>query len=498
MSDQDQGQGCCQDHEPPPRDNRPGLPAVRYRIGTYGTFLRSMIESLSTQIVPPDGDPATAPRPLRALTTRAPDDGTMAILDAFACVCDVLTFHNERYFNEGLLRTATERRSIVEIARSIGYEPAPGVSASTRLAFTLDTTPSSEPQVTIPAGSAVMSVPGPDEQPVTFETSTAIEARGEWNALRPVQTKPQIIDENTDVLLLAGTATRLKVGDPLVVLGRARTNDGGAQITERWDLRFVTEVEVKTELGHTRVGLDRKLGDHDDMPPGQVRTYPAALDIRVLTFRDRGSLFGFNAPDFRAMSEDVHEAFGAERWTKPIEQRRKKWPGFRMQDDSTTAAYLKHNPKRGVIDLDRLYPEVVEGGWVCLQDRTDVELYRVVKASPSSREDFTLTAKCTRVFLDGWEHLVRFKRRSTVVLLGSEELPLAEAPRDDAVAGPSIELSSRVTPMSKGHELLVRGHDAATGEPHVELATVLSWTQSAERSTVVLDAALDHAIARDT
>ena len=44
---------------------------------------------------------------------------------------DVLTFYQERIANEGYLRTATERRSMLELARAIGYELSPGVAAST-------------------------------------------------------------------------------------------------------------------------------------------------------------------------------------------------------------------------------------------------------------------------------------------------------------------------------------------------------------------------------
>jgi hypothetical protein len=52
--------------------------------------------------------------PLLNLTTRDPSDPAMALLDAWATVADVLAFYQERIANEGYLRTATERRSILE------------------------------------------------------------------------------------------------------------------------------------------------------------------------------------------------------------------------------------------------------------------------------------------------------------------------------------------------------------------------------------------------
>lgn len=67
------------------------------------------------------------PYPLRKLTSREADDATIALLDAWATVADVLTFYQERIANEGYLRTATERRSVLELARLVGYQPRPGV-----------------------------------------------------------------------------------------------------------------------------------------------------------------------------------------------------------------------------------------------------------------------------------------------------------------------------------------------------------------------------------
>src|SRR5215213_2150650 len=105
-------------------------------------------------------------RVLAGLTTREPADTSLALLDAWAVVADVLTFYQERIANEGYLRTATERRSVLELARLVGYEPRPGVAASTYLAYLLD----EGPEALIPAGAAARSVPGPGELPQTFET----------------------------------------------------------------------------------------------------------------------------------------------------------------------------------------------------------------------------------------------------------------------------------------------------------------------------------------
>jgi len=63
------------------------------------------------------------------LKTRDPSDPAIALLDSWALVADVLSFYQERIANEGYLRTALERRSVLELARLIGYQLRPGVAA---------------------------------------------------------------------------------------------------------------------------------------------------------------------------------------------------------------------------------------------------------------------------------------------------------------------------------------------------------------------------------
>src|SRR5215212_4296870 len=116
--------GCCEGEPPPPaHENRPSLTTLNYRIGTHATFLRRMLDRLA-RVEISDGPNAGA-RPLSALSTRATDDPAIALLDAWAVAADVLTFYQERIANEGYLRTAIERRSVLELARLVGYTLRP-------------------------------------------------------------------------------------------------------------------------------------------------------------------------------------------------------------------------------------------------------------------------------------------------------------------------------------------------------------------------------------
>ena len=117
---------------------------------------------------------------LARLSSRQSDDFSMALLDSAAVMFDVLTFYQERLANESYLRTAQQRRSVLELGALVGYRLNPGVAAQARLAFSL------KPQaaaIVIPSGTQVQSVPGPGQKAQTFETIADLAARPEWSAL---------------------------------------------------------------------------------------------------------------------------------------------------------------------------------------------------------------------------------------------------------------------------------------------------------------------------
>ena len=212
---------------------------MRYRIGRHATFLDEMIRDLSDRELPALG----------GFRTSVPSDPAMAMLDAGATLLDILTFYEERIANEGYLRTATERRSLLELARLVGYRPRPGLSASVHLAFTVQ----NGYRLTIPRGTKAQSVPGQDELPQMFETSDPIEARAEWNQLSVRRRRPQLGPvpdpdggPGAAVLWLKGVSTGLRRNAPLLVEEPARA---------RPRLFRVEEVVVDDVAKRTRVAL---------------------------------------------------------------------------------------------------------------------------------------------------------------------------------------------------------------------------------------------------
>ncbi|WP_199439400.1 putative baseplate assembly protein [Umezawaea beigongshangensis] len=222
--------------------NPPGLDAVAHRVGEHADFFATMLARLSSPAHPA----------LAGLTARTTDDPAIGLLDAAAVLADLLTFYTERIAAEGYLRTATEERSLVLLGRLVGHQPRPGVSAGTFLSYLLDEAAQreGEPPVVVPRGARAQSVPGPGEDPQSFETSEDLVARSSWNDLavrtrRPYQLTIDDLDERESVVV-AGVTTNLKPGDRLLyVFGTER---------DRQRLQIVSSVELDRPADVTVIG----------------------------------------------------------------------------------------------------------------------------------------------------------------------------------------------------------------------------------------------------
>jgi hypothetical protein len=448
--------GCCEapaDLTPLPLANPPGLSELSYRVGTHGSFKETMLEQLA--------EAGPSPHPLSALTTRQDDDPTIALVDAWASVLDVLSFYQERIVNEGFLRTATERGSVRELASEIGYKLAPGAAACAYLAFELETAEGAPAEVTLPAGVKVQSLPGPGEQPQTFETIEETEARPEWNSFRPQLTETVKLTRQTKQLLLEGAAN-VKSGDLLLIVGDERLDDSGS---ERWDVRRVATAEVDASGAFTTVTWTEPLGktidNHEVRPTGQ--------NPRAYVLRTRAGLFGGNAPDARGLPNDVVTNLGGTAGSD--------WTKLTLAD--IRALSPAPPAPADTVFLDGVYPQMVEGSWVVLSDGINLELYKITEAVEDGRTGFTLTTKSTRLRLDGEDLDKDFgsRVRATTVWGGADEVPIARARVTDDVGGPAqltIPLETPIPTLPGDRPVIVTGKVAgSTGD---ELASELAWT----------------------
>lgn len=326
---------------PAPVANRPGLPALHYRVGTHAQFLSSMKARLAEMTVTApgaDGQTMETFRPLTGLTSRDATDPAIALLDAWATVGDVLTFYQERIANEHYLRTATERRSVLELANLVGYRPRPGVASTVYLAYTLDDK-QSDP-VEISAGSRAQSIPGPDEQAQAFETSETLIARREWNDLAVRRSRPQrLTPEATlvfDRLYVKGTDTQLQAGDLLLFV-----YDRDGQYTRQTRmLRIVDKIEADFPAQRTAL--------HLRPTPSAVLAALPLLEQALYKLEKLGPDAGGSVLEFRAQGRRLYEANLAAAYVPP-----EQWPQLMKashdNDDYSDAALdIVEELKKGI------------------------------------------------------------------------------------------------------------------------------------------------------
>lgn len=468
--------GCCEgvESDTPIRIvNRAGLSAIAYRIGAYTQFRASLHAGLSSAQL----------APLANLRTRDDDDFTIGLLDAVACVADVLTFYQERIANESYLGTATERVSLEEMGRLIGYRLRPGLAAETWLAFTLETPPIPPPNVTpapgtfisgvpegvtLDAGLAVRGVPGPNEKPQVFETMEPVDARPAWNAMRPWLTDVRAPLFGDRVTYLRGVRNGLKAGDAVLFVGAEFTAD---RTSDDWDFRILESVELQPDADRTAVRWKRPLGSVKPFgsPPGK--------EPNVFALRKRAAVYGHNSPAWVAMSAQFQGSYVL------------AFPRF--EGDSSTVEWPRFviSPGAASVDLDSVYNEVTPGGYVVLAKGgfnypaepapadTYVELFAITNVSEVSREEFALAGKVTRLSLDGENYaLFANKVRGTSAFVQSERLEFTEYPVSTDIAGAQIAVNVGADGLEPGRRLLVRGMRSADGAPLTHMATLVKAT----------------------
>ncbi len=480
---------CCKgiaDLTPVETTNLPGLAAIAYRVGTHATFKATMLARLSSS-----HEPALA-----GLRTREDDDLAIALLDAWATVGDVLTFYQERIANECYLRTATERRSLLELSRLIGYELGPGVAASTVLAFTIEDT-SGAAAVPIPAGTKVQSLPRAGQQPQTFETRDAIDARAEWNTIQARQTQPQALSTTMRQIVLSGVSLNLKAGDALLIsvsgqnavrwISQVYEPDRVAQQTTvmledvpateapspvAWgaalhlppgggtvalsnlvDSGVVPQREAETDA---RIfGLFRRQIDAV-FAAARMREYQLPPGDGVYAFRARASIFGHNAPA-HAFLKSVNSSVSAD------------------DPDAGNLTTTVHTPNFD-IDLDGSFPGIVNGSWVVLADPgVSKALPYVVNAhAEGSRAAYAISGNVTSLALSTTDGLEGFTVRGTTVLAQSESLTPADLPMKDPVAGGSLMLAGALLGLEAGRLVVVSGTPVTPGDVPSETAEIAS------------------------
>lgn len=513
--------GCCGGlavSAPSASFARAGLGNVTIRTGTYWSFRDSLLARLTSAEFGPLAD----------LKSRNPAvDFSIALIDAWATVGDVLSFYNERLASETLLGTARERLSLLMMAELIGYVPGPGVAASAKLAFTLSTASGSPARVDLPSGIKVQSMPGPDEKPVLFETSAPVVVRPAWNAMRPELGALQPLLATINSLYLAGVRTGLKAGDALFF-----TADDGtkvfARITavtplpadpaadpDRPDLTRLTLIPLSTSPVASSVPAE-PADPAPDYPPELDAVLGSSLDAaeltellaaegieeealfeplaaadappqRVLLLRASAGTFGKTAPSLDTLpaaltgSTPIYDTSGgAVTIVDTVEGPYSKRTKATWADEGT----LEWGTTDGnYVFLDRVVEAIAEGSTLILADSGTWGVYRVEEAVETAVAEFAITGKSSRLKLDTTDGFDKLSIRGTTAWAVSEWIDLPLAPLDDPIrVGTTVIALEGFRPGLQAGQLVALTGTLADGleAPAAELASIASVTHLME------------------
>jgi len=493
--------GCCEGVEiitPNSVANQPNLYTLAYRVGTHASFLETMKARLGDSKFPS----------LKHLKTRDPQDHSLALLDAWATVADVLTFYQERIANEGYLRTAIERRSLIELARLVDYAHSPGVSASVYLAFTIEDGYNLE----IPAGLSSQSLPDSGESPEFFETSQKLQAYAHLNQIKPRIGKAQQISLTTaatlNQLYLDGVNTNLKPNDPLLLIF------GDTQAEQV--LRRVQIVEPQPYENRTKVTLqvppkvpqqltvDVSSVNIREQRIKQVIKPPSIQPANALEMeRTNQQIFapekneinsqlintlnpGFNTAIHQILTKDKVDSsnqlkrietlgikaapFGNDVPLKPIfddQGRIEKYDEWQIAgaDQPTSSSTGETNISstlpaelRNILVLDAQYDGIVPGSWLAIErvDDSEISIYQVIKVENISQIAYNTVARIIQLTLDKpWlkeqDTSLDVMRKTTVYL--PSDLNLVEKPIDLKDTGSSQDSLSEQVKIELENEI---------------------------------------------
>jgi hypothetical protein len=138
---------CCGPVTPP-------LPAIDYLAKDFQSFKTALMEFSAARYP--------------AWVEKSEADFGVMLMEALCAVADDLSYQQDRVAAESTLATATQRRSLVSMARLVDYEPQPCTSATTQVLCSVPTSVKA-----IPAG-VLVSATGPDQTVVPYEIGNGL------------------------------------------------------------------------------------------------------------------------------------------------------------------------------------------------------------------------------------------------------------------------------------------------------------------------------------
>jgi Baseplate J-like protein len=484
---------------PLPINNPPGLSSIGYRIGTFTSFRRAMLDRVAAIGLLATSPPT--PRPFANWHEGADGDYHTIFIELWAYLADILTFYQERIANEAYLGTATQWDSSRRLAQLVDYRPTPGAGASGLLAFTVG----AGKVITVASGFRAASRAQPGRTSSIFETSSSLTARAEHNAIRlsaaaptnqfaqlssfsrifceptpptdriaeelyysagstilktlPARTATSsgivrsgvtfrpFVDQTTRTVVLDGVYTHLAAGDYVLTVEKEHATG------ETGSLHQISTVDADKVSNTTTISWQE--------PSGTIYQQTSDNPVALYAMRVRASPFGSAAPNWYTLSPTLTASM-----TSPPQSRSIYAPPYSNWDDQDNADHFM--PSAREVDLDGVYEEARatsdNPGWVALvpTDATKTEVHRFKQARQVVQTGYALNARVTQLTLADEEVTPSeriFGIRNTLILTGAEKLPLHnDLPLPDPVQGDTLILDGLYPTLQDGQVAIVSGN----------------------------------------
>ena len=320
-----------------------------------------------------------ASQPLAGLRLDVPGDPTVALVDAYAAVADVLSFYQDRVLNEGFLPTALDPSSLALLGQSLALDA--GLYPSATVDIALLAQPGG--RVAVPAGSAFQASPAktgtsgdsPAATPApTFLSLAAASADPALNQLTPLQTIAPVLDPTGSTMVLAGTGLGLASGDFLLLVRPDRYGDP-------WERQTVHTISENSTLGITLVDVGDSLISQW-RAGGATAPFPSAALAQLYALDLACRLFGYNAPAWAQQPLRVQLAAMP---AGEVPSAYSEWPDFAIDLSD--------------LDLQAVYSKLLPGSRVLLETPEGRLLGTAAAVTRDNLQRYGVTGQASRVTL---------------------------------------------------------------------------------------------------
>lgn len=413
------------------------------------------------------------PNPFAGWQAGTANDYQTMFVELWAYLADVLTFYQERIANEAYLGTASLRDSLLRLVNLIDYRPGPGAGASGLIAFTA----AKGTSLTVPAGFRVGSKPTPSQPAVVFETSAAVTVSGDNSSIALSPLSPDVaFPPNT--IVLQGVNNQLGVDDYVLAVENQGTTSEASHVVQ------IASLIVDKVASTTTLTWLQEIGNG---PYAQ-----ASKQVSVYALRVTAAPFGANAPAWDTLSPTLNNSDGKTSgapyqndWDVPTIRLELTVEGFAPVVESTalsnrvvqvnegdffvpiTANPWYYVPIPGdlstVLSLDAVYKQLnyttQNPGWAILLTGGVFQVVHVIDARQETKVAYTLSTKVTRLTFVENTGTTIFPIRDTVVLTGSELLPLQiDLPLPVSLSGDQLMLQGVQTQLQSGQTIVIQGN----------------------------------------